>query len=962
VKRFIAFCIGLLLVMSVWGFNTVWQSNGVPVFLGEELKWSGQSIADGNGNLILFWSDKSAGEHDVYAQAYDAQANPQWGQDPVLVLDTDGQTGYPYVTRLADETTGIVVLSSLGGQYQLRAQKIDDSGNQIWAGPGSSIPCPGFLPEIRSLIPDPTGGLYVIWDYQIDYEICGSHISSDGTVTWNTGDNLLLDLHDGNVEPPSYFSAEVNNEGGMLLAYGAQDTLSVISYDSDGIPGATTVLDSLSGCVANLWLTKLGTDRCLCVYKRRLNEEEVEIRGLLLNHHGIIIGEEPLSLYSGQDLDFRVAHDDNSAYVAVVQQQPVSSHRVFKIGYNGEHLWSPSGELCVIDYQCELDASFQIVPDDTGGLDLHLTEHPDYNLYHHIHHFTADASQPWGPSGATVFCYDHDIDPGSIVMNRIGDELACVLSAPSNDYDQIHWRTVHSDGSLGQAPEGVTILSRIRSDACDTRVVAARGVALILFRNDKTLRIQCVDGNGACMWNRQGVRIADNVDAYQTSVDEDGMLGIVYQRYDYVPGYASYVQFIDQEGNLLLPEDTVLGDSLQQAFDAKIESWGNSTFLIGWAEDSGAPMSAYRLQKYVNGQPAWTEPIELDPELFSLPFSVSEILDHWLIARENGQEYTLRVDDDGGLILSETVLTPSGTDDYYPVSRRHLEDGSLRFLFTTDYDRRYLQQISPDGALRWPIIGFELEDSDLASALMGQSDDYYFADQLGENWDYFVCRYDDSLQPMWQVMTLTGDGLYEGPGVLIGLGPHGRFGMMHLITTEAILGEAYALFAQFVSPEGHCYGGNEGVTVVGGATMVSGPSCAQFGYDSVITAWCDRRPYGDYTGRDLYAQLIRGDVTGVEDDAVSPIMLTANNFPNPFNPSTTITYSLSRGGEVSLSIYDMRGQRVKTLVAGKQEAGNHDVVWEGDDDHHRQLGSGVYLYRLESGSRSSVARKCLLLR
>ncbi|MFC1800342.1 T9SS type A sorting domain-containing protein [Candidatus Eisenbacteria bacterium] len=71
--------------------------------------------------------------------------------------------------------------------------------------------------------------------------------------------------------------------------------------------------------------------------------------------------------------------------------------------------------------------------------------------------------------------------------------------------------------------------------------------------------------------------------------------------------------------------------------------------------------------------------------------------------------------------------------------------------------------------------------------------------------------------------------------------------------------------------------------------------------------------------------------------------------PNPFGPQTTITYSLKRGGMVDISVFDVRGRRLRTLVEGYAHAGDHDIVWDGTDDSGAWAAPGVYLYRLRTG-------------
>ena len=73
------------------------------------------------------------------------------------------------------------------------------------------------------------------------------------------------------------------------------------------------------------------------------------------------------------------------------------------------------------------------------------------------------------------------------------------------------------------------------------------------------------------------------------------------------------------------------------------------------------------------------------------------------------------------------------------------------------------------------------------------------------------------------------------------------------------------------------------------------------------------------------------------------------NYPNPFNAKTMIHYGLPRDCHVELEIYDLRGQRVATLIDERQEAGNKMILWDGKYHSGRSVASGVYLYRLQAG-------------
>ncbi|HED38122.1 MAG TPA: T9SS type A sorting domain-containing protein, partial [Ignavibacteria bacterium] len=85
------------------------------------------------------------------------------------------------------------------------------------------------------------------------------------------------------------------------------------------------------------------------------------------------------------------------------------------------------------------------------------------------------------------------------------------------------------------------------------------------------------------------------------------------------------------------------------------------------------------------------------------------------------------------------------------------------------------------------------------------------------------------------------------------------------------------------------------------------------------------------------------------------------NYPNPFNPSTTIKYELPKESFVRINIYNLLGQKVKTLVNSNKKAGTHTTVWQGKDELRNNAASGIYIYRITAG-KYVVSKKMALLR
>jgi len=84
------------------------------------------------------------------------------------------------------------------------------------------------------------------------------------------------------------------------------------------------------------------------------------------------------------------------------------------------------------------------------------------------------------------------------------------------------------------------------------------------------------------------------------------------------------------------------------------------------------------------------------------------------------------------------------------------------------------------------------------------------------------------------------------------------------------------------------------------------------------------------------------------------------NYPNPFNPTTNIKFGLKEDSKVTLEIYNIRGQKVQTLVNEKREAGFHTVTWEGNDTNSNNAASGIYFYRLTTDKYSSTKKMILM--
>ncbi|MCB1161081.1 T9SS type A sorting domain-containing protein [bacterium] len=138
-----------------------------------------------------------------------------------------------------------------------------------------------------------------------------------------------------------------------------------------------------------------------------------------------------------------------------------------------------------------------------------------------------------------------------------------------------------------------------------------------------------------------------------------------------------------------------------------------------------------------------------------------------------------------------------------------------------------------------------------------------------------------------------------------------------------------------------------------------------FGYFQIWDAGYGLAQGVDYSRKmvgDVLANLAsyQPDTAPDAADDVPAYTSLQGNYPNPFNPTTSIRFGLAEDAQVNLAVYDLSGRRVRLLASARMEAGQHEIVWDGRDDGGAKLASGVYFSRLLAGDYSESQKMVLL--
>ena len=188
----------------------------------------------------------------------------------------------------------------------------------------------------------------------------------------------------------------------------------------------------------------------------------------------------------------------------------------------------------------------------------------------------------------------------------------------------------------------------------------------------------------------------------------------------------------------------------------------------------------------------------------------------------------------------------------------------------------------------------------------------------------------------------------------------GEIGLLvnnELVGAEVIMGEIVQLNAYILETDLEdaeiefqivVYGARSGARTMGNYTV----------QDSKTSLFQDKK-LDLNTKDDFYIVSFKNEKSIFEDEIITKTFIEGNH-PNPFNPSTTIAYTLGQSGNVKLQVYNIRGQMINTLIDTVQTAGRHTVIWNGDDSNKNSVSSGVYFYKLETDSGSEINRMVLM--
>lgn len=469
--------------------------------------------------------------------------------------------------------------------------------------------------------------------------------------------------------------------------------------------------------------------------------------------------------------------------------------------------------------------------------------------------------------------------------------------------------------------------------------------------------IQHVGHDGRMLWQKNGVPLIDDSSFQQYPrivADGEGGAFIAWEdgRGDNLYPYA---QHIDSSGLSLWPPGGIKVSDRSGLFISIRPSEGGS-LLVAWNGGGGPDVLVQKLDG--SGVRCWGDSgvflsrgqgdVAANDVLVETDMSGGAIV----VWSKDGIIRCQRVDDLGNVRWGETGIRLS--DSTRNVSVGISSDGSGGALFSWgDLVRNEMvaQRVRASGDIAWNSGGVLLGGIAMGGARRHSPDGHGGAFVGHGRWI--------------QHLDTMGALLWPAPGVAFTQAPNnfvnssqvvnGFDGIWNFFGQVVELENATDIYAQYIGVNGSVRWGPIGLSVCKHVRTQDWPQGVHAGNGRAIVVWDDFRDMHS----NVYAALV--DTLGIVTSAVSgdetPVgtFLLYQNFPNPFNPTTTVTYVLPQSGKVTVEVIDLLGRRTATLVNAFQDSGIHNVTLDGS-----RLSAGVYFCRIHLGNLTRTARMILL--
>ncbi|MGD1048636.1 MAG: T9SS type A sorting domain-containing protein [Candidatus Krumholzibacteriaceae bacterium] len=620
----------------------------------------------------------------------------------------------------------------------------------------------------------------------------------------------------------------------------------------------------------------------------------------------------------------------------------------------------------------------QVCPDGAGGAYVAWMDHRGGGIHVYAQRIDDQGNAVWQLNGLLI---GESLSP-AYPAHGFGQELKSddhgnmiiAWDGVLNGVTGVYGQKIDQSGNFLWGAQGVLLSPTVSHQTDIVATLDSDGGIIVAWADARTaapsltnIYAQRVDKDGNVLWGPNGILIGSGVSPQtvaQIVTDGAGGAIVAWMQFDSMKGdWDIYGQRVDAGGAALwsaagMPVCTAPEDQDLWYYTPIVPvPDGKGGAIIAWRDNRTFNSSIYAQRIDRNGYRCWALngiAISLDnwaAGCVMKPDGMSGAFITWYEAHGGQNDiYAQRVDSSGAAkwdTYGKIICDAPGAQVYPGIET----DGAGGVVITWQDARNgnnvvYAQRLAPDGMRLWNFTGAPVciqasEQTFAEVAYVGNGESIFaWGDKRSGNFDVYANKLDATGHVLGPIATLVT----------------GFWASVRDMAVEVAWG-----VSQSVDGSRFIVMRSEGP--LGSYTDISTLEGTRGNLDYRFTdTACE--PGKSYRYRvDLATEA--GRETLFETDAVSlPVMPVSlyQNHPNPFNPSTAISYYLPAETSVTLNVYDVSGRLVSRLSdRTREQRGVHTATWDGSDLHGRAVGSGVYIYRLRAGDRT-MSRKMILLK
>lgn len=919
-----------LMAITIWDEPVTLQQNVNPIL--------GKSSVSTEQGVISVWSDIRNEKRKLYAQLTTENGQHLWPEGGIELSTRDWLQSQPCLIESSDghfiviwpENPYIEEESSSDSLYYC-AQKIDNNGNLLWGEAGKIVCAKGQTSDYyySRVFPDQSGGFFIIVD-RMSRTI--RHINANGETIANFT-VFPEGLTNGLLREVYYTSQD-----DFILVYNESYQRKIVRCSNTG--QITSIPQDLNDSNAAYYfsLKEFDNHQVICVWKNGNN-----IYGQIINPDGSVV------FSSGGKLIIAETHlegvseimiSENNLYVKYCDRIMPVAFKLIKTNHNLDLLWS---------YQPPFINNLTMLQRDTDHIYL-------FNIYNgNITGQKLDSSGNalWEPDGHTI-C---SMDSGNIYIFK-GHNQAFVISSSDYYSYELNLNFFNTQDQLVYTNNQPVIFQGYLGGSVRYLKSFNSGDMTFYIWEDYNcgkLSVQLINHqNREILWPgtaRQYTDVRKNSIFINAKTDSQGRLHLFW--FEKEGNECTFkTQLIDNSGHFFYPENGLVlwvtyYNTLPSNFRGQICIDGNNSYFYF----SNPEQPIILGQRVLNGNIMWesTGRIMFQNEA-GCQLTEHNLNDHLLVWEYGDQLKVLKLDQNGSAQSgwqAEGLTLMSFNPEDQDFSKVFLyKDETEYVLVTLGF---FYQIITDSGHLIFPsvlsLIPYYYHSEDDGIFWDNGLIIYYYSGTCHRKRIYTYSNYnfipqtnspsDILIQPVeYQIATAFKPMHYRTLYAY-------REGQKHFAVmgdlTETMLGTPQEISNSLY---------NKPISVFMNKINNSNALVSWVEVESSIKV--QKVSTRDFTEADHIIENSKEE-------------LSASNYPNPFNPSTKISYTLKNNGQTELSIYNIKGQKVATLVNDEMSTGTHEVIWNGKDEQGKNVSSGLYFYRLESGT-TSLTKKMILMK